>query len=76
MLMGMHNGTATVEESWAASHKTKYTLDIRGLSGKSPATVNIMRVVCNLAAEESGLECMCVNNDDITVLVSGGSRCH
>ena len=30
----------------------------------------------NLGAKESGLECTCVNNDDFTVLVSGGSRCH
>ena len=30
---------------------------------------------CNLAAKESGLECACVNND-FTVLVSGGCRCH
>ena len=29
---------------------------------------------CNLAAKESGLECTWVNNDDFTVLVSGGSR--
>ena len=27
---------------------------------------------CNLAAEESGLECTCVNDDDFTALVSGG----
>ena len=27
---------------------------------------------CNLAAKESGLECSCVNNDKVTVLVSGG----
>ena len=31
---------------------------------------------CDLAAKESGLESMCVNKDDFTVLVSGGSRCH
>ena len=52
----------------------------RGLSGKSPAIVNIIRTVfatsVNLAVKESGLECSCVNNDDFTVLVSGGSRCH
>ena len=30
---------------------------------------------CNLAAQESGLECAGVNNDDFTVLVSGGGRC-
>ena len=29
---------------------------------------------CNLAAKESGLECACMNNDDILVLVSGGGR--
>ena len=29
---------------------------------------------CKLAAKESGLECACVNNDDFTALVSGGSR--
>ena len=51
---------------------------IQGLPGKIPAIVNIMRTVCvtscNLAAKESGLECTCVNNDDFTVLVSGGGR--
>ena len=31
---------------------------------------------CNLAAKESGLECTCVNNNNFTVLVSGGSRHH
>ena len=31
---------------------------------------------CNLAAKESGLECTCLNNDDFTVLVSGGGRRH
>ena len=30
---------------------------------------------CNLAGKGSGLECAGVNNDDFTVLVSGGSRC-
>ena len=30
----------------------------------------------NLAAKESGLECAWVNNDNFTVLVSGGGRCH
>ena len=49
------------------------------LSGKSPAIVNIMRMDCMtlmyLAAEESGLECTCMNNEDFTVLVSGGGRC-
>ena len=29
---------------------------------------------CNLAAKDSGLEHTCVNNDDFTVLDSGGSR--
>ena len=29
---------------------------------------------CNLAAKESGLKCTCGNNDDFTVLVSGGGR--
>ena len=29
---------------------------------------------CNLAANESRLECACVNNDDFAVLVSGSSR--
>ena len=53
---------------------------IRGLSGKSPAIVNTARIVCailacNLAAKETGLECTCVNNDNLTIL-SGGSRCH
>ena len=31
-----------------------------------------MRHVCNLTAKESGLECACVNNDALTVLVHGG----
>ena len=31
---------------------------------------------CNLAAKEGRLECTCMNNDDFTVLVSGGSRHH
>ena len=51
---------------------------IRGLSGKIQATANITRTVCmtscNLAAKESGLECISMNNDDFTVLVSGGGR--
>ena len=46
---------------------------------KVPAIVNIMRMVCttvihNLPAKESGWKCACVNNDDFTVLVSGGGR--
>ena len=48
---------------------------IQDLYGKSPAIVNITRMVCMtsmyLAAKESGLECACVNNDDFIVLVSG-----
>ena len=31
---------------------------------------------CNLAAKEGRLECTCMNNDDFTVLVSGGGRSH
>ena len=31
---------------------------------------------CNLVAKECGLERTCVNNDDLTVLVSGSGRCH
>ena len=31
---------------------------------------------CKLAAKESGLECACVENDDLTVLVSGEGRHH
>ena len=34
-----------------------------------------MRYQCNSAAKESGLECPQVNNDDFTILVSGGGRC-
>ena len=34
-----------------------------------------MRHRCNLAAKDSGLECTCMNSDDLTVLVSGGGRC-
>ena len=45
-----------------------------------PAIVNIMRTVarhwCNLAAKDGGLECACMNNDNFTVLVSGGGRHH
>ena len=33
-----------------------------------------MQHQCNLAAKERGLHYACVNNDDFTVLVSGGSR--
>ena len=48
---------------------------IRGLSRKSPAIVKITRMVCttlyNLAAKESELECICMNKDDFTILVSG-----
>ena len=46
---------------------------IHGLSGKSPAIVNIMRMVCTTSmwpgsqGEWTGL---CVNNDNFTVLVS------
>ena len=52
---------------------------IRGLSGKSPAIVNkhewFVQHQYNLAAKESELECTCMNSDDFTVLVDGGSRC-
>ena len=62
--------------SWIMS----YCVYIWSLSRKSPPIVNIMRTVCahwcNLAAKESGLECTCMNNDNFTVLVSGGGRCH
>ena len=47
---------------------------------ESPTIVNIMRTIYmtryNLAAKESGLECTCMNNDDFTVLISGGGRHH
>ena len=33
---------------------------------------HIHRLQDNLVAEESGLECTCVNNNNFTVLVSGG----
>ena len=54
-------------------------LYVWGLSGKSPAIFNIPREQFawywyNLAAKESRLECTCMNNDDFTVLVSGGGR--
>ena len=53
---------------------------VRGLSGRSPDTVQRTRTVCTAsmypAAEGSGLEHTYVNNDDVTVLVSGGGRCH
>ena len=46
---------------------------------KNETIVNIMRMLCwhwcDLAAKDGGLECTCMNNDDFTVLVSGGSRC-
>ena len=55
-------------------------MHIQGLSGKSPAIVNMMRMYCqhqcNLVVKESGLEWACMNNDNFTVLVSGGSRPH
>ena len=46
---------------------------------KNETIVNIMRMLCwhwcDLAAKDGGLECTFVNNDDFTVLVSGGGRC-
>ena len=56
----------------------KKSFTVRGLSGRSPPLLTqwFTQHWCNLAAKESGLECACVNNDDFTVLVSGGSRCH
>ena len=51
---------------------------MQGLSRKTPAIVNMWEQFeqhgCNLAAKENGLECTTVNNDNFTVLVSGGSR--
>ena len=47
-------------------------------SGKSPMIVSREQFVlhkCKLVVKESELECACVNNDDFTILVSGGSRC-
>ena len=35
-----------------------------------------MRHPCNLGDKESGLEWACVNNDDFTVIISGGGSCH
>ena len=52
--------------------------DIRGLSVKSPAVVNITRTVCvtpmSPGSQGEWLGCAHVNNDDFTVLVSGGGR--
>ena len=45
-----------------------------GMSGKSPTIVNIRRMVC--MTKDSGLEWAPVDNDNFTVLVSGGSRHH
>ena len=42
----------------------KLHTDTHTVSGKSPNS------------RESGLECACINNDDFTVLVSGGGRYH
>ena len=47
---------------------------IQGLSGKSPAIVNIMEWFANQCNLESELGCTCVNNDNFTVLVIGGGR--
>ena len=51
---------------------------IQGLSGKSTDVLNkqewFSRHWCNLAAKENDLEFTCVNNDDVTVLVSGDGR--
>ena len=62
------------------THTHTHTHINEGLSGRSQAIVNIMRMACmascKLAAKESGLECAYVNNDDFTVLVSRGGRCH
>ena len=41
-----------------------------------PLLIQFVGHRCNLAAKESGLECTCVNNDEFTVLVSGGSKHH
>ena len=59
--------------------KLKNITVIYRLSRKSPAIFNITRMFvqhrCKLAAKENGLEVTCVNNDDFTILVSGGGRC-
>ena len=61
-----------------SSQKSPYGRAIWGLFGKSPAIVNITVCVasCNLVAKKNGLEWECMNNDDFTVLVSGGGRHH
>ena len=49
------------------------------MSRKCPTIVNMGEWFawhgCNLAAKESGQECASMNNDDCTVLVSGGGKC-
>ena len=56
-----------------------YFIIYKGLSGKGPVIDNIREWFAqhcsNLAAEKSGLECACKNNDSLTVLVSEASRC-
>ena len=52
-------------------HQVEKFREVRGLSKKSPTIVNIRRSLYNLAANERGLECTCVNNDDFSVPVSG-----
>ena len=45
---------------------------------KKSSLVNGRRTVCDMSGtwqSRSGLECTCANNDDFTVLVSGGGRC-
>ena len=53
---------------------------IRGLSGKSPAIVNITGTVDVMltkpGSQGSRLECACMNSGAFTLLVSGGSERH
>ena len=58
------------------SSSAEIFLDKRALSRKVQPLLMFVWHLCSLEAKESGLECAWVNNDDFTVLVSGGSRCH
>ena len=68
--------THTHTHSMSSKKEMSIYLYICGLSEKSPAIFNRTRIVCTTTFKESGLECICVNNDNFTVLVSGCGRCH
>ena len=76
--MGREKGRETL-----SCHSTYLCINlflVQGLSGKvQPLLIWQEWFVwhwCKLAAQETGLECGCVNNDDFTILVSGSRTGH